>query len=113
MELEGEKMRLVDADALIKNLRANKKTVKSGIGGMYTAGMLAGIDFAGVTVTNAPTVEARKHGRWVVTENTYQCQFCQYWDTRKKEQVNGRYVFSKLPNYCPDCGAVMDEEVKR
>lgn len=59
-----------------------------------------------------PVIEARKHGHWVVTENTYQCQFCQYWDTRKKEQVNGRYVFSKLPNYCPDCGAVMDEEPK-
>lgn len=58
-----------------------------------------------------PTVEERKHGHWVVTENTYQCQFCQYWDTRKKEQVNGRYVFSKLPNYCPYCGAEMDEEV--
>ena len=53
--------------------------------------------------------EARKHLHCTVTENTYQCQFCQYWETRKKEQVNGRYVFSKLPNYCPHCGAEMDE----
>ena len=56
-----------------------------------------------------PVIEERNYGHWMVTENTYQCQFCEYWDTRKKEQVNGRYVFSKLPNYCPHCGAKMDE----
>lgn len=56
-----------------------------------------------------PVIEERNHGHWTITENTYQCQFCEYWDTRKKEQVNGRYVFSLLPNYCPHCGAKMDE----
>lgn len=101
-------MRLIDADALIKKLRQNKKTVKSGIGGMYTAGMLAGIDFAGVTVTQAPTVEERKHGRWIEInpkngKGFYRCSVC------------GGVVCWLFGdgNYCQDCGAVMDEGGKK
>lgn len=57
--------------------------------------------------------EERKHGHWKVTDNTYQCPICQYWNVRQKVQVNGRYVFKKLPNYCQQCGAKMDEVTKQ
>lgn len=102
-------MRLVDADALIKNLRANKKTVKSGIGGMYTAGMLAGIDFAGVTVTNAPTVEARKHGRWVYDDPFGALPKCSECGCRSRDAAAKECA---IP-YCPHCGAVMDKEAQK
>ena len=98
-------MRLIDADALIKKLRQNKKTVKSGIDGMYTAGMLAGIDFAGVTVTQAPTVEERKHGHWIEInpkkgKGFYRCSVC-----------NGAVGLYDDGFYCQWCGAKMDEVV--
>lgn len=104
--MEGEKMRLVDADALIKKLRQNKKTVKSGISGMYTAGMLAGIDFAGVTVTQAPTVEERKHGHWIkLLDPNYgiigvECSAC-------------KCAVRIDTEYCPYCGSVMDDEAQK
>ena len=103
-------MRLIDADEILKILKEHAKSfIPNYEEDNYEAGVLEGLALAECEVNETPTVEERKHGHWVVTENTYQCQFCQYWDTRKKEQVNGRYVFSKLPNYCPDCGAEMDE----
>lgn len=106
-------MRLIDADALIKKLRQNKKTVKSGIDGMYTAGMLAGIDFAGVTVTQAPTVEERKHGHWIKTNQYYTGTWCALY--YYKCSVCGAYILEDVDfgvgNYCQQCGAKMDEEV--
>lgn len=107
-------MRLIDADALIKKLRQNKKTVKSGIGGMYTAGMLAGIDFAGVTVTQAPTVEERKHGHWIYTDAYYaglECVLHYYKCSVCGEEILEDVDFG-LGNYCLRCGAEMDEEEK-
>lgn len=107
-------MRLVDADALIKKLRQNKKTVKSGIGGMYTAGMLAGIDFAGVTVTQAPTVEERKHGHWIETNEYYTGAYESLY--YYKCSVCGALILEDVDfgvgNYCQQCGAKMDEEEK-
>lgn len=100
-------MRLIDADALIKWLNDTYCDISKRLWN-YNHHVMA-MDMIEI-IENYPTIEERKHGHWTVTENTYQCQFCQYWDTRKKEQVNGRYVFSKLPNYCPYCGAKMDEE---
>lgn len=108
------KMRLIDADALIKKLRQNKKTVKSGIGGMYTAGMLAGIDFAGVTVTQAPTVEERKHGHWIETNEYYTGSYESLY--YYKCSVCGAIILEDVDfgvgNYCQQCGATMDEVVK-
>lgn len=52
--------------------------------------------------------EERKHGHWELTEDTISCPFCDYWNLRKKEQRNGVYVYSKTPNYCPNCGAEME-----
>lgn len=55
-----------------------------------------------------PVAEERKHGHWELTEDTISCPFCDYWNLRKKEQRNGVYVYSKTPNYCPNCGAEME-----
>ena len=47
-------------------------------------------------VRNRPSVDAElvRHGRW---EHGLKCPFCNQIDTTK-------------PNYCPNCGAKMDEE---
>lgn len=94
-------MRPIDADALMKLVTVLEVTQLNSL-----------LSDVKCIIRDAPTIEERKHGHWKVTDNTYRCPICQYWDVRQKVQVNGRYVFKKLPNYCPCCGAQMDEEVK-
>lgn len=55
--------------------------------------------------------EERKHGRWVTGENEddgdfiIKCSIC-----GKRAPTDGDYRYY-LSNYCPHCGATMDEEV--
>ena len=51
-------------------------------------------------IDNAPTIEAEpvKHGRW---EGDGQCSVC-------KDYPLARYM--RNPNYCPNCGAKMEED---
>lgn len=54
----------------------------------------------------APAVDAEPvvHGRWTyfngIGNGSYQCSECSHW-------VNARTTYR---NYCPNCGAKMDEE---
>ena len=84
-------MRLIDADELMKH--EHEIYVKE-------------VDYRHrcidiLEVVEAPTIEAepRKHGRWRKTAYGYaKCSVC--------EELNTNDYF----NYCPDCGAKMDEE---
>ena len=59
-----------------------------------------------------PVVEERKHGHWVTGENEddgdfiIKCSIC-----GKRAPTDGDYRYY-LSNYCPYCGAVMDEVMK-
>lgn len=79
-------MRLIDADTL---------PVK------FWFGRFFGV--AEIDIVNAPTVDAEpvKHGHW-----------CNTWDTFIKCSECGRFTGGKY-NYCPFCGAKMDEVEKR
>ena len=79
-------MRLIDADKL----------------DIYDVSPAYGMCVMGVTqedIDDAPTVEAEpvRHGRWTVTRWFVQCSEC-------------GEAFPLTPtNYCPNCGAKMDE----
>lgn len=51
------------------------------------------------------------HGRWIKDNDSFQISdYCCYFDHTCSECgkiINDRYEF---PNYCPNCGAKMDEE---
>lgn len=61
-------------------------------------------------IKNAPTIEAKPvvHGRWISKNHhgyewVFVCSNCGY--------VDG-YPFNDRPNYCPNCGAKMDEPME-
>ncbi len=59
-------------------------------------------------IKNAPTIEAKPvvHAHWKYEEGTDDsCSNC------GASAIEGRYAYQVLSNYCPFCGAQMDEEV--
>ena len=99
-------MRLIDADALIRELKGIKVTFGSGNGLVE-----GGIEIA-ISTTNAqPTVDAveRKRGRWIpiakgergYSAGDFRCSVC--GDPCKCYH---------LTNYCPNCGARMRGKAK-
>lgn len=67
-------------------------------------------DDSGFPVSELPTVDAEpiKHGHWVKdeiesekhVEPIFYCSACENWEA---------WGYTELTNYCPNCGAKMDE----
>lgn len=99
-------MRLIDADKLcedfVERWEIADKEKESAIIGVF-ANIVTPI------VVGQPTVDPVKHGRWMkVSDNEYdsawECSVCkQEWmfEAHPKEDCGC--------NYCPNCGAMMDE----
>lgn len=93
-------MRLIDADALKKKARMNGHCLRPMVTGYHMCVSTHDID-------DAPTVDAEpvRHGRWIKRDIVpdymwkYCCSCCHSDGER-------RY------NYCPHCGAKMDEGVQ-
>ena len=90
-------MRLIDADKLRLSYWVSPTSTVSTAGQYYF--------YDQVEVDNAPTIEAEpiRHGHWEIIYNNnipyaYRCSLC---GTTRID--NG--------NYCPNCGAAMDERV--
>ena len=86
-------MRLIDADALIDDIRKNSES--------YFAD-----DFAHIWVDKQTPVEAQpvRYGHWIGIDDepceVFECDVCGYiYETD-----------SKLHRYCPNCGAKMGED---
>ena len=61
-------------------------------------------------------VEPVRHGRWeYIGENStgkiFRCSACKFPHNPNKRDI-GLIRVDEKPNYCPNCGAKMDEEVK-
>ena len=81
-------MRLIDADAL----RRRKE---------LRFGLMAAITTIQFLIDEAPTVEERKHGRWI-----HSC--CSICNARLPSHIRLDYVLAKDFKYCYNCGAIMD-----
>ena len=85
-------MRLIDADALLKEMRVSGKA-------------------AYMVVQDAPAIEAEpvRHGRWVGIKGMappeyhgkHRCSICYARALERK-------FYEELSDYCPNCGAKMD-----
>lgn len=96
-------MRLIDADLVIDTV--NEFKGKNRITDL-------GIKLVEEIVSNAPTVDAERHGHWIGIDDepweTYECDKCGYIT----EDIECNYGIPNNFNYCPNCGAKMDEEVE-
>ena len=92
-------MRLIDADALLKH-KSDHETISTYL------------------IWNAPTVDAEpvRHGKWLDSEtfkrpwfrhHIFECSVC-----RNTLDMDGVNAGRGDANYCPNCGAKMDEERK-
>lgn len=93
--------RLIDADALHKALFAKQKWVVR-YGDKHNEGYTS--DQVHFAIDDAPTVDPVKHGHWIESKGgdfigypIYECSEC------------GCPVGEEASNYCPYCGAKMDE----
>lgn len=86
-------MRLIDADALPR----------------YTGYALSADEIA-KAVENAPTIEAEpvRRGRWI--HDGYDLQHGNDWIHCSECGKRGINVPADLTNYCPNCGAKMEEQ---
>lgn len=93
-------MRLIDADVLKEKFQEciNSITVSD----PFITGVKSGYESAGYWIDEAPTVEERKHGRWVRHNDIIACSEC-IFDMCFDENI------AEL-NYCPYCGAKMKGE---
>ncbi len=109
-------MRLIDADkiypdcmtkdgklAISQSQLADASTVdiKDQIAGAYNEGYMCG---------NKEAEKARVQGKWIVTAEDDHgvhricCPFCHYEKGRENSSII-TVTFTKLPNYCENCGA--------
>ena len=95
--------RLIDADAVLERIERDcdarcpykdyKEPVRSKMCKCCELGD------ARMYVEDAPTVDTKRHGHWDSRQLVYECSEC------------GHMGYSDM-NYCPNCGALMDEEVE-
>ena len=93
-------MRLIDADALIKQIEADAEQMEGPIAKMFTYASIS-------DVKHAPTIEPEpKRGSWYAIEKgdkgysagDFKCSIC----------GEPNHTWIPKPKYCPNCGARMD-----
>lgn len=104
-------MRQIDADALLQ------KGIKVTVYGVTDTDVLNRMMSAfREAVINAPTVKAEpEHGHWIINGEWCTCSECKqslHYE-RSKGKSNLINALSMAVNFCPSCGAKMDEKTTR
>ena len=100
-----DEQRLIDANALYKDMD-KKLALKPGMKGtMYEFMRFVALD----CVETAPTIDAKPvvHAHWIGSDGTH-CSHCErsYMDVADADS----WESDDIPDFCPYCGAQMDEE---
>lgn len=99
--------RLVDADALKELIANNVYPVQDAFNdrdyGMFWTG---GIEKA---IDDAPTVDPVKHGHWVEVQRIHETDHTAICECSLCGDTVWVYDGQRAWNYCPKCGAKMDE----
>lgn len=101
-------MKLIDADRLLDILNDNRVIYVNELKGTYFDGVCNGLEAAITCVEHAPVIEERKYGRWRFVANMLPYHLCSVCGRRALFDENS--YDTVVSNYCPHCGAVMDEE---
>lgn len=99
-------MRLIDADALMQSLGiTNMDCDKCAWYDKEWSRCKRGGDFedACCAIDDAPTIEQRKTGKWIVYKSGWLCSEC-------SEFVMSAIMGYPRYNFCPMCGAKMEAE---
>lgn len=97
-------MRLIDADALVQELCGDC------IGLMENGECRFGESCGDMwLVRNAPTIDPVKHGKWKYTEAHPHWMFCDQCYKRIVPNKEWIKEYNIPTNYCPNCGAKMEE----
>ena len=100
-------MRLIDADALVRQLETQDYSCAPETLEDWTPRDLTIAEIA--DIKNAPTIEAEpvRHGMWVRKEDEctywYECSEC------GEEPLRDGWTQRVFSRYCPNCGALMDK----
>lgn len=104
-------MRLIDADALVKELtQAKDECYKNDIE------IARGIAQDIIEVEISPTIDAVPviHAHWILTEyEFFYCSNCgksYYTGCESTKEAEEKLAANETYHYCPYCGAIMDEE---
>lgn len=103
-------MRLVDADALIQEIREDNE-------GYYFNSIterevnFAKVDYAIDRISEAPTIEERPTGQWIVTGEEQGALGITY-KIRKCSNCSWEHSLVIPNNFCPNCGAKMTNEAE-
>lgn len=99
-------MRLIDADSL-----KYRRKDYSGYDDVSDEERKRGILFLlKEDITDAPTIDPMRHGRWINDKGLYKCSACDnLWTTWWAVVVPEERMYKEM-KYCPNCGARMDEE---
>ena len=94
-------MELIDKNALVEYLERMGNEIYAG-NDEYFIGQKAGLMKVVGVIMTFPTVEERKHGRWIELEpdkygNFIQCSVC-----------DSKFGLYSKDNYCQACGAIME-----
>ena len=101
-------MRLIDADALVENIKSEIDDDKEIYPGDKTSIMFrAGMKTVIRIVKNQDTVDPVKHGHWIFTGRTYKCSNCCLSEDNAVEADPCDLPMLNF-KYCPHCGAKMD-----
>ena len=108
--------RLIDADALLADLKASVKAAREWKEETQDEEIKIRADQAlgtfiecALRVKNAPTIEPVRHGRWIPIEYDSYAGGAPVWDKYECSECGHEHVGEEdtLTDYCPKCGARM------
>lgn len=92
-------MRLINADALLEDLRIHEDC---DVCPRYENGCKGHLQWLCKRIKNAPTVEIVKYGKWEkISDRNYKCTCCSAWWAVDRDSTMKDFAF------CPSCGAKM------